>query len=201
MEKPETIKLIIPGEPKAQERHRSVIMPRKNAVVLEALNKTNGKTEKFYRKKDLFMHNYDPSWKVKKCISRMIGALAPEIPLTGPVRVDRFYYFAYLKSHYGTGKNAGKVKASAPVHKATEPDIDNFDKLLFDVLNGLFVKNDGQIALGAQGKFYSTVPRTEVFITPLGMEGGKEGLEGDLENEISKEPEGREKQKLPLFSH
>lgn len=170
IETSETIKLIIPGEPRAQERHRSVIMPKKGAVIFEALNEETGKMEKFYRKKDLFMHNYDPCWKIKKNISRMIIALAPDTPLRGPVRVDRFYYFSYLKGHYGTGKNAGKVKLSAPTLKATEPDIDNFDKLLFDVLNGLFIKNDGQIALGIQGKLYSEIPHTDVFITPISQE-------------------------------
>lgn len=177
MESDQTIKLIIPGQPKAQKRHRSAIRLRKGAKSIKAVNKKNCTIEKLYRKKDLFIHNYDPSWKDKKEMSRMIGALAPEPPLRGPVRVDRFYYFLYLDGHYGTGRNAGKVKYSAPIWKQTREDIDNCDKLLFDVLSGLFFKDDGQICAGVQIKQYSTIPRTEVFITPLGKEDAKEQLD------------------------
>lgn len=181
MDKDQTIKLIIPGEPIAQQRHRSVIMPRKKAVALEAMNKTTGEIEKFYRKKDLFMNMYDPSYRIKKSIIRMIGALAPGTPLRGPLRVDRYYYFAYLKGHYGTGRNAGSVKVSAPLWKQTRPDIDNHDKLLFDCLAGLFFKDDGQICAGIQIKQYSERPRTEVYISKLTIESDIKELTEEFE--------------------
>ena len=204
METSKTIKLIIPGEPKAQERHRSVIMPRKKAVVLEARNKTTGKTERFYRKKDLFMHNYDPSYRVKRDISRIIGALAPVPPWRGPIRVDRYYYFPYLRGHYGTGRNAGNVKVTAPIWKGTRPDVDNFDKLLFDVISGLFIKDDGQIAAGIQIKQYSEVPRTEVYISKLTIESDIEELEDELHIQANRQlaqTKKQETQELAFSSH
>jgi len=167
MENPETIKLIIPGEPKAQQRHRSAIRLRKGCKAIEARNRTTGKIEKLYRRKDFFLHNYDPSSKDKADIARWIKVLAPETPLRGPLRVDRYYIFSYLDGHYGTGRNAGKVKDSAPYWKQTRPDIDNFDKLVFDALNGIFYKDDGQICAGIHVKLYAKVPRTEIYITPI----------------------------------
>jgi Holliday junction resolvase RusA-like endonuclease len=187
MNESKTIKLIIPGEPVAQQRHRSVIMPRKGVKAIEALNKTTGKVEKLYRKGDLFMNNYDPSYRAKRERIRWIASLAPESMLRGPVRVDRFYYFSYLAGHYGTGKNAGQVKVTAPIWKATRPDIDNFDKFLFDILSGLFFRDDGQIAAGVHFKQYSEYPRTEVNIIPLDIESEVEELKESIQFQVEYE--------------
>ena len=37
-------------------------------------------------------------------------------PITGPVRLEIVFLFPRPKSHFGTGRNAEKLKASAPVH-------------------------------------------------------------------------------------
>jgi len=125
MDNKQTIKLIIPGEPIEQKRHRSIIIPRKGVKPILARNKNTDKVEKLYRKNDLFIQNYDPSYRDKQDKLRWIRCLAPKKILKGPVRVDRYYYFPYRVQDYGTGKNSGKVKDSAPVWKSTKPDIDN----------------------------------------------------------------------------
>src|SRR4030095_5083797 len=42
---------------------------------------------------------------------------------TGPIQVRFCFWFQRPKSHYGTGRNAGGVKASAPSYRASSPDI------------------------------------------------------------------------------
>ena len=37
-------------------------------------------------------------------------------PITGPVKLEIVFLFPRPKSHFGTGRNASKLKASAPVH-------------------------------------------------------------------------------------
>ena len=37
-------------------------------------------------------------------------------PITGPVRLEIMFLFPRPKSHFGTGRNVDKLKASAPVH-------------------------------------------------------------------------------------
>ena len=37
-------------------------------------------------------------------------------PITGPVRLEIVFLFPRPKSHFGTGRNASKLKSSAPVH-------------------------------------------------------------------------------------
>ena len=159
--------LIILGEPKAQQRHRSAIIPRKGCHGIEIGLIGSREVVRFYRKEDLFIHNYDPSEKEKKDIRRLVRAEAPEKPLLGPMRVDLYYYFGHLKGHYGTGRNSGVLKPNAPKLKDTGKDKDNCDKLYLDALTGLFFVNDSQVCKGESQKLYSEKPRTEIFITKL----------------------------------
>jgi len=52
-----------------------------------------------------------------------------------------------------------------PVGK--KPDIDNYEKALYDSMSGIVFQDDGQIALHDVGKFYSLNPRIEVEIEDL----------------------------------
>ena len=47
-----------------------------------------------------------------------------------------------------------------PVGK--KPDVDNYEKALYDSMSGLVFQDDSQIALHDVGKFYSLNPRIEV---------------------------------------
>lgn len=47
-----------------------------------------------------------------------------------------------------------------PVGK--KPDVDNYEKALYDSMSGIVFQDDGQIALHEVGKFYSLNPRIEV---------------------------------------
>ena len=49
-----------------------------------------------------------------------------------------------------------------PVGK--KPDIDNYEKALYDSKSGIVFQDDGQIALHDVGKFYSLNPRIEVEV-------------------------------------
>ena len=51
---------------------------------------------------------------------------------------------------------------SIPVGK--KPDIDNYEKALYDSMSGIVFQDDGQIALHDVGKFYSLNPRIEVEV-------------------------------------
>lgn len=55
-----------------------------------------------------------------------------------------------------------------PVDK--KPDIDNYEKALYDSMSGIVFKDDGQIALHDVGKFYSLNPRIEVEVNKLNHE-------------------------------
>ena len=56
-----------------------------------------------------------------------------------------------------------------PVDK--KPDIDNYEKALYDSMSGIVFKDDGQIALHDVGKFYSLNPRIEIEIEEMRWNG------------------------------
>lgn len=83
--------------------------------------------------------------------------------LEGALRVRaRFYikppqYLSKAKKYHQT-----LLDEVIPVDK--KPDVDNYEKALYDSMSGIVFKDDGQIALHDVGKFYSLNPRIEVEI-------------------------------------
>ena len=83
------------------------------------------------------------------------------------VDVDMTFVLARPKGHYGTGRNAGKLKPSAPKYPKSRPDIDNYCKWVLDCLNstGNVWKDDSQVVSMTAVKRYGGRPRTEIEIT------------------------------------
>lgn len=95
-------------------------------------------------------------------------------PKGRPLWLDSQFFFPRPASHYGTGKNAGKLKANAPrFHTAgnNRGDFDNLAKLLADALKGFAWHDDGQVAMANQAKLYvhwhQPEPCAKVCIRPL----------------------------------
>ena len=84
---------------------------------------------------------------------------------TGPVLMEVKAYKLRPKGHYGTGRNAGVLKASAPEHNITKPDASNVLKACEDALNGIAYTDDCHIIKAVSSKHYGT-PRTEIEIWP-----------------------------------
>jgi len=61
---------------------------------------------------------------------------------TGPVAVHLMFFFPRPAAHFGTGRNVGVLKASAPVNKRTQPDVDKLARAALDALTGAQVYND-----------------------------------------------------------
>ena len=96
---------------------------------------------------------------------------APVEPLEGPVRLTLEFVMPRPKSHYGTGRNAGKQKPNVPYYHASKPDRDNLEKATVDVLTELgFWKDDCQVADGPITKRYvldAERPGVEVTVEPM----------------------------------
>lgn len=96
-----------------------------------------------------------PQWRMKVTAHAM-EALGTTPPLTGPVGIRIIFTMDRPQSHFGTGKNAGKVKASAPVFPATMPDIDKLMRAILDGLTDARVwLDDGQVVWVQATKVYS----------------------------------------------
>lgn len=100
-------------------------------------------------------------------VYRQIGEYKP---IYGAVRAVFKFFFARPKNHYGTGRNAGKLKESAPKYHITKPDFDNLDKFAADCLKGIAWIDDCQVVSAHTTKDYiweSEEPRTEIEITEV----------------------------------
>ena len=81
----------------------------------------------------------------------------PLDPAEGAIAVKVTCYFARPKSHYGTGRNEGKLKASAPEYPISKGrnDLDKLLRLIFDAMTGIVYVDDSQVCrLGVTEKLY-----------------------------------------------
>ena len=73
-------------------------------------------------------------------------------PLSGPVSMLCEFIFPRPKSHFGTGKNSGKLKPSAPQFHIQTPDKDNCEKFAMDCLNKHAYHDDCQVVYSTTSK-------------------------------------------------
>lgn len=150
----EPITFFVLGEPKGQPRAR----PFSRTI--------NGKT---------VVRMYDPAsaeaWK--NCIAIAARQHCPFLPLQGPIGLDLTFVFPRPRNHYGTGKNALRLKLDAPRYHTNKPDEDNCTKAVKDALTILgFWRDDCQVCAGLRIKVYTgfglfTQPGLHLVIRPL----------------------------------
>lgn len=76
-------------------------------------------------------------------------------PLQGPLSAEFEFWVPRPKSHFGTGRNADRLKPSAPLFPTKKPDIDNLEKFALDCLNALAFVDDQQIVQTHSCKLWS----------------------------------------------
>jgi crossover junction endodeoxyribonuclease RusA len=87
-------------------------------------------------------------------------------PFSGPVYLSVAFFFARPKSHFGTGKKAEMLKASAPARKASKPDLDKLIRSTCDALTDVGVwRDDCQVVQVAASKIYSSIPGAHIVVT------------------------------------
>ena len=74
---------------------------------------------------------------------------------------------ANAKGHYGTGRNADQVKASAPPHPTTKPDATKLVRAVEDALTGVIWRDDSQVVRQWASKVYDDCEGVSVIVTEL----------------------------------
>lgn len=144
------MKIVIPLKPVHKIRHRSSV--RNGRAIQYDIQKNEAA---------LYAAHIMASW-------------GPFPPISGPVIVKSLVFrFERPKSHFGAGKNADKLKPSAPIHHTSKPDIDNLIKFLFDCANGIVFFDDKQVVriVDARKKYCETGdrPGTEMDVELHGL--------------------------------
>lgn len=136
------IEFMVPGNPKALKRHRTV-------------------------KKGKFIGTYDPSVNDKADFLAMAIQHKPPIPYNEALFVEFNFLFSRPKNHYRTGSKAHLLKDSAPHYHTGTPDADNLAKFVCDAFNGVFWRDDSCISEMFITKTYHTTPGIIVKIKTL----------------------------------
>jgi crossover junction endodeoxyribonuclease RusA len=104
---------------------------------------------------------------------RVMTVSRPSGPLEGAMAVSVTFTLPRPKSHYGTGRNAGHLKNSAPLLPHVQPDLDKLLRAILDGLTagGAWLDDSQVVRIGAE-KIYGT-PGARILINHWPLEAGQ----------------------------
>lgn len=101
---------------------------------------------------------------VKELLSGGDPGLATPAPTREAVAVALRFGLPRPKGHWGTGRNADRLKPSAPAWPATKPDVDKLERAVLDALTGVLWADDSQVVVLSADKVYAPTPMTLVTV-------------------------------------
>ncbi len=143
------VRFFVPGKPIPGGSKRGFVNPRTGAVIItEAAGQAN------------------KEWRT------MVVAACLEVfklpPFEGPLELKIEFRMPRPQSHYGTGRNKGALKPTAPTYHTTRPDSVKLTRALEDSLTHILWKDDSQNVILYVVKRYADVnPGALVVVTPL----------------------------------
>jgi Holliday junction resolvase RusA-like endonuclease len=113
--------------------------------------------------------------KLKPWRAEVAGVVADTITTTGWTTLDEAceveitFFHARPAGHYGTGRNAGVLKPSAPWWKSTAPDIDKLTRAILDALTtARAFRDDGRVArLVVEDRYADQATGARITVRPL----------------------------------
>lgn len=140
------IEFFVDGVPKAQPRTQSYAMMKNGKPVLAKGGRPI-----------IITYTPDSANVWKGCVKQYARGHAPKKPLEDVICVKLRFQMPRPKNHYGTGRNAGVLKAGSPTFHTSTPDVDNLAKAVLDVLTEMkFWGDDSQIAICRISKVYAS---------------------------------------------
>lgn len=85
-------------------------------------------------------------------------------PLLGPLSLTLEFYLHRPKGQFGSGRNAGVVKDSAPKFPAVKPDTSKLVRGVEDALTGIIWRDDAQIVYQVAAKHYGLPERCKIRV-------------------------------------
>jgi Holliday junction resolvase RusA-like endonuclease len=159
------IKIVVYGTPAPAGSKTSTAVYRKDPQTGRAVPVMTGDGRVITRVRDA---NPDAgSWK--ESVAQRAREQYDGPVLTGAVRLEVTFFTPRGANHYGTGRNAGRLKDSAPLFVTKKPDALKLARAVEDALTNVVWADDALVWQGAQRKVW--VERTEpagceILVTP-----------------------------------
>lgn len=138
------MKLVLNIEPKPQLRPRFA---------------RRGKFTTTYEEKDM------KSWR-ENCRLLIANLYVGQPILNGALRA-KVRFFIKPPQYISKAKKYQQALIDETIPVGKKPDVDNYEKALYDSMSGIVFKDDGQVALHDVGKFYSLNPRIEAEVEEI----------------------------------
>lgn len=133
------LKFFVPGEPKPGGSKRGFVNPKTGGVIITE----DCKHSKLWR-------NTVRDYARQAAREAGMTRLSHEA-----IRLDVVFYVSRPKCHYGTGRNAGTIKASAPKYPLVKPDRTKLLRSTEDALTKVLWIDDTQVVEGEIRKAYA----------------------------------------------
>jgi len=121
---PQSVTFFVPGIPRPGGSKRGFVIPKTKRVII---------TEDCKRSKD---------WKTAVAFAAHAQILNP---FEGALKLEITFMFPRPKGHFGTGKNAGILRYTAPCFPHVRPDATKLVRSTEDALKGIAWLDDSQI--------------------------------------------------------
>ena len=102
----------------------------------------------------------------KNLVAQEAGRISTGM-LEGPLSLHATFYRPRPASHFGSGRNAGVLKTSAPAYPATRPDTTKLLRAVEDALQGVLYRDDAQIVEQHVSKQWGDPARCEIRVETL----------------------------------
>jgi Holliday junction resolvase RusA-like endonuclease len=164
------VRFFVPGQPRPGGSKRAFYNPvLKRSMITEDCKKTK-------------------DWRTS------VGFKAAElikVPFDTAVQVEFVFCLQRPKGHYGSGRNSGRVRGSAPRWPAVKPDVTKLIRSTEDALTKIAWRDDSQVVLQIARKIYVEGHQAGAWITIREMEAvrdedhGSQG-EGEKDTQLSR---------------
>jgi Holliday junction resolvase RusA-like endonuclease len=143
------IKIVVPGVPAPGGSKTPYINKRTGRVAIVDAGKNNA------------------GWKQRVAVFAQ-QAMAGSPPLDGPLVLTMRFAMLRPKGHYGTGRNAGKLRLWAEsAHPTGKPDTTKLVRAAEDALKGIVWHDDSQVVRQYADKSYADVAGVTIEVARL----------------------------------
>lgn len=110
----------------------------------------------------------------KRQVAQIVGEAIRGQPIfEGALSVRFRFYVIRPKGHFGSGRNAAKIRGAAPIYPTVRPDLLKLARAVEDAMSKVAYRDDSQIVTEHLEKHYGTPERVEIELAECEADAGE----------------------------